>query len=244
MLVISLEEVIATAEESIDTGTEALVDGFVVLTGSTADLTPLFLHSLDLLDSLVEGRVRGERSGREQFFHLQTEALLTLEILFFGSLTLVVELLMTLMLSRSQLLEFGVDLLTMLLRYRAKFVPLCGELLQTAISSDRILHTIELTELCEDSLLCLQILLEVDLAQVIIDSLEIIELITQLVEAAVEHGGILGIQLPQGIPLITDSSEGRVKAPKFGAFLIALEEILEALKEGLLLDLILSIELL
>ena len=167
-----------------------------------------------------------------------------MEVLFFGSLTLVVELLMTLMLSRSQLLEFGVDLLTMLLRYRAKFVPLCGELLQTAISSDRILHTIELTELCEDSLLCLQILLEVDLAQVIIDSLEIIELITQLVEAAVEHGGILGIQLSQGIPLITDSSEGRVKAPKFSAFLIALEEILEALKEGLLLDLILSIELL
>ena len=115
MLVISLEEVIATAEESIDTGTEALVDGFVVLTGSTADLTPLFLHSLDLLDSLVEGRVRGERSRREQFFHLQTEALLTLEILFLGSLTLVVELLMTLMLSRSQLLELGVDLLTMLL---------------------------------------------------------------------------------------------------------------------------------
>jgi len=57
-------------------------------------------------------------------------------------------------------------------------VPLCGEFLQTAISSDRILHTIELTELCEDSLLCLQILLEVDLAQVIVDSLEIIELIT------------------------------------------------------------------
>ena len=57
-------------------------------------------------------------------------------------------------------------------------MPLCGEFLQTAISSDRILHTIELTELCEDSLLCLQILLEVDLAQVIIDSLEIIELIT------------------------------------------------------------------
>ena len=85
---------------------------------------------------------------------------------------------MTLMLSRSQLLEFGVDLLTMLLRYRAKFVPLCGELLQAAIGRDRILHTIELTELCEDSLLCLQILLEVDLAQVIVDSLEIIELIT------------------------------------------------------------------
>ena len=33
VLVISLEEVIATAEESIDTGTEALIDGFVVLTG-------------------------------------------------------------------------------------------------------------------------------------------------------------------------------------------------------------------
>ena len=65
MLVISLEEVIATAEEGIDTGTEALVDRFVVLAGSTADLTPLFLHSLDLLDSLVEGRVRGERSRRE-----------------------------------------------------------------------------------------------------------------------------------------------------------------------------------
>ena len=59
--------------------------------------------------------MRGERSRREQFFHLQTEALLTLEVLFFGSLTLVVELLMTLMLSRSQLLEFGVDLLAMLL---------------------------------------------------------------------------------------------------------------------------------
>ena len=101
-----------------------------------------------------------------------------MEILFLGSLTLVVELLMTLMLSRSQLLEFGVDLLAILLRHRAKFVPLCGELLQTAISRDRILHTIELTELCENSLLCLQILLEVDLAQVIIDSLEIIELIT------------------------------------------------------------------
>lgn len=123
-------------------------------------------------------------------------------------------------------------------------MPLCGELLKTAISRDRILHTIELTELCEDSLLCLQILLEVDLAQVIIDSLEIIELIAQLIEAAVEHGGILGIQLPQGIPLITDSGEGRVKAPKFGAFLITLEEILEALKESFLLDLVLSIELL
>ena len=123
-------------------------------------------------------------------------------------------------------------------------MPLCGELLQTAISRDRILHAIELTKLCEDSLLCLQILLEVDLAQVIIDSLEIIELITQLVEAAVEHSGILGIQLPQGIPLITDSSEGRVKAPKFSAFLITLEEILEALKESFLLELVFSIELL
>ena len=50
--------------------------------------------------------------------------------------------------------------------------------------------------------------------------------------------------MAQGIPLITDSSEGRVKAPKFSAFLITLEEILEALKEGFLLDLILSIELL
>ena len=57
-------------------------------------------------------------------------------------------------------------------------MPLRGELLQTAIGRDRILHAIELTELCEDSLLCLQILLEVDLAQVIVDSLEIIELIT------------------------------------------------------------------
>ena len=57
-------------------------------------------------------------------------------------------------------------------------MPLSGELLQTAIGRDRILHAIELTELCEDSQLCLQILLEVDLAQVIVDSLEIIELIT------------------------------------------------------------------
>ena len=61
MLVVGLEELITTAEEGVDTSTESLVDRLVVLTGGSADLTPLLLQGLDLLDCLIEGRVRGER---------------------------------------------------------------------------------------------------------------------------------------------------------------------------------------
>ena len=57
MLVVGLEELIATAEEGIDAGAESLVDRLVVLAGGSADLTPLLLQGLDLLDCLIEGRV-------------------------------------------------------------------------------------------------------------------------------------------------------------------------------------------
>ena len=82
MLVVGLEELIATAEEGIDAGAESLVDRLVVLAGGSADLTPLLLQGLDLLDRLIEGRVRGERCRGEELFYLEAEALLSLEVLF------------------------------------------------------------------------------------------------------------------------------------------------------------------
>ena len=105
MLVIGFKELIATAEEGINTSTESLINRLVILAWSTTDLAPLFLHRLDLLDCLIEGCMGGKGCRCEHFLYLKAQTLFSLEVLLFSSLTLVMELLVTLMLCRSQLLK-------------------------------------------------------------------------------------------------------------------------------------------
>ena len=100
------------------------------------------LPFLDLLDTTGESVAAREGCILQKLFDTETELLLSLEVLLFASLLAVVELLVTLMLCRGELLEFAIDLLAVLLVYRAKLVPLCCELYETAVCLDRVLDVI------------------------------------------------------------------------------------------------------
>ena len=202
-------------EEFVAGIAETLVDGIVIFLGSESDRFPDFLYLEELLARLVPLFARSQRLLR-QLFGLDTKLALEFQIAELLLLDILEKLLMLLVDTARSLLETIPQHLFIFIGHRADFTPLVVQLLQFVERLDDRRFEHQRFGLFAQSQLLLVILLQVEIAQLLVDLDEIVEIL---------HVQVVG--LPQILHILLGHHAGFLPA------VLQLPELVESLVEHL-----------
>ena len=202
-------------EEFVAGIAETLVDGIVIFLGSESDRFPDFLYLEELLARLVPLFARSQRLLR-QLFGLDTKLALEFQIAELLLLDILEKLLMLLVDTARSLLETIPQHLFIFIGHRADFSPLVVQLLQFVERLDDRRFEHQRFGLFAQSQLLLVILLQVEIAQLLVDLDEIVEIL---------HVQVVGF--PQILHILLGHHAGLFPA------MLQLPELVESLVEHL-----------
>ena len=202
-------------EEFVAGIAETLVDGIVIFLGSESDRFPDFLYLEELLARLVPLFARSQRLLR-QLFGFDAKLALELQIAELLLLDILEKLLMLLVDTARSLLETIPQHLFIFIGHRADFSPLVVQLLQFVERLDDRRFEHQRFGLFAQSQLLLVILLQVEIAQLLVDLDEIVEIL---------HVQVVGF--PQILHILLGHHAGLFPA------MLQLPELVESLVEHL-----------
>ena len=163
-------------EEFVAGIAETLVDGIVIFLGSESDRFPDFLYLEELLARLVPLFARSQRLLR-QLFGLDTKLALEFQIAELLLLDILEKLLMLLVDTARSLLETIPQHLFIFIGHRADFTPFVVQLLQFVERFDDRRFEHQRFGLFAQGQLLLVILLQIEIAQLLVDLDEIVEIL-------------------------------------------------------------------